>query len=242
MMRKAVALSALVMLAACGAQGQEASVGNKAAPVAGKAPPAGKAWTEVVSATPEGGYRMGNPDAPLKLIEYGSRACPYCAQFDAEGYPALKDGLIKAGKLSYEFRDYPIHGPLDLAPIMLGHCVSAEAFFPILDQMMKSQPTLLTKAQEVAQSAQGLPPQQLATHFAEGLGYIEFMKQRGLPEAQARQCLSDPKALDLIAKRYDAANKEFNVAGTPTFILNGRKLESVGDWAKLQPALAAAGG
>lgn len=196
----------------------------------------------MVSATPEGGYRMGNPDAPLKLIEYGSRACPYCALFDAEGFPALKDGLIKAGKLSYEFRDYPIHGALDLAPTLLGHCVGADAFFPMLDQMMANQQKLLTNVEQVARAAQGQPGPQAALTFAQGLGYLDFVKQRGLPEAQARACLSDPKGVQAIADRYQAANQQYNVSGTPTFILNGRKLDDVGNWAQLQPALKAAGG
>ena len=34
--------------------------------------------------TPAGGYRQGNPDAPVKLIEYGSRTCPTCARFAAD--------------------------------------------------------------------------------------------------------------------------------------------------------------
>ena len=50
------------------------------------------------------------------------------------------------------------------------------------------------------------------------------------------------KAIQAIADRYQAANQQYNVSGTPTFILNGRKLENVGDWAQLQPALKAAGG
>ncbi|MBX9881744.1 MAG: DsbA family protein [Sphingomonas sp.] len=242
-MRKGLILSGAILLAACGQQGTTGgTTATAAAPVAGKAPPAGKQWTEVVSATPEGGYRMGNPDAPLKLIEYGSRACPYCAKFDAEGYPALKDGLIKQGKLSYEFRDYPIHGALDLAPTLLGHCVDPDAFFPMLDQMMSNQQTLLANAEQVARGLQGQPAPQTALGFAQGLGYLDFVKQRGLPEAKARACLADQKAIQAIADRYQAANQQYNVSGTPTFILNGRKLENVGDWAQLQPALKAAGG
>ena len=242
-MRIALGISAALALAACGQQaGTGTTASAAAAPVTGKAPPAGKAWSEVVSATPEGGYRMGNPDAPLKLIEYGSRACPYCAKFDAEGYPALKEGLIKAGKLSYEFRDYPIHGALDLAPTLLGHCVGADAFFPMLDQMMSNQQTLLANVEQVARPLQGQSGPAVALGFAQGLGYIDFVKQRGLPEAQARACLSDQKAIQAIADRYQAANQQYNVSGTPTFILNGRKLDNVGDWAQLQPALKAAGG
>lgn len=243
--RSLSALLPLVLIAGCGPSGgQGATGGNAAAPVAAAAPPAGQSWTDVVAQTDDGGYRMGNPQAPVKLIEYGSRACPFCAKFDAEGFPALKAGPIAQGKVSYEFRDYPIHGALDLAPILLGRCVDAPVFFPLLDQMMLNQPMLLAKEEDVfkeMQTLQNPTPQQIATGYAEKLGYIDFVKQRGIPEAKARACLSDQASLDAIAKRTDAANQQYNVSSTPTFIVNGNVAENVNDWAALQPVLKTAG-
>lgn len=237
-----LALLPVALVAACSGADKGASAATASAPVAGKPAPAGKSWTDVVSETPEGGFRMGNPDAPLKLVEYGSRACPYCAKFSAEGMAPLKAGYIDSGKVSYEFRDYPIHGALDVAPYLLGHCLSADAFFPMLDQMMANQPTLLAKEQEVGQKAVALgEPTKIATAFAEGLGYLDFVKQRGVPEDQARKCLNDKAKIDTLAANTDKANQQYNVHGTPTFILNGKVLEDVGDWARLEPALKAAG-
>jgi protein-disulfide isomerase len=239
------ALPAL-LLAACGSGGSTGS-GNDvaaAAPVAAAKPPAGTNWLDTVSATPEGGYVQGNPNAPVKLIEYGSRACPYCAKFDAEGVPALRAGPIAAGKLSYEFRDYPVHGALDLAPTLLGHCVEPAAFFPMLDQMMAAQPQLLADEQAIGkqlQSMQNATPQQIATALGEKLGYLDFVKQRGVPEAKARACLADQKGYDLIATRKDAADQQYNISGTPTFIVNGTVARDVSDWTALQPVLKAAG-
>ena len=238
-----IALLPVALLAACGGAGSEnGSAPVASAPVAAKPAPAGKAWVDVVSATPEGGYRMGNPDAPLKLVEYGSRACPYCAKFSAEGMGPLKSTYIASGKVSYEFRDYPIHGALDVAPYLLGHCLSADAFFPMLEQMMANQPTLLAKAEQVVPKATALgEPTKVATAFAEDLGYLDFVKQRGVPEDQARKCLNDKAKIDVLATNTDKANQQYNVRGTPTFILNGKVLEDTGDWAKLEPALKAAG-
>jgi len=247
-MKFALVLAALpaLLLAACGSGGSTGS-GNDvapAAPVAGAKPPAGTSWLDTVAATPDGGFVQGNPNAPVKMIEYGSRACPFCARFDAEGLPALRAGPIAAGKLSYEFRDYPVHGALDLAPTLLGHCVEKATFFPMLDQMMNAQPQLLAKEEEVIKEVsamQGATPVQIATAYAEKLGYLDFVKQRGVPEAKARACLSDPKAIDLIASRKDAADQQYNIAGTPTFIVNGNVAANVNDWAALQPVLKAAG-
>jgi len=234
-------------LASCGSGDAGGNI-VASAPVAAKAAPTGKNWIETVSKTPDFGYRMGNPDAPLKLIEYGSRACPACAQFDAEGYPELKQKYVATGKVSYEFRDYPIHGPLDVAPILLGHCVDESVFFPLLDQMMSNQPTLLANERDVSARIQAMPgaaPAAVATAYAEGLGYLDFVKQRGVPEAKARACLNDAAKLDALTKSTAKANADYQVSGTPTFILNGSPVVlsgTGGTWAQLESVLKRAGG
>ena len=248
-MKFALFLAALpaLLLAACGGSGNTTASGNDvaaAAPVAGAKPPAGTTWLDTVSATPEGGYVQGNPNAPVKLIEYGSRLCPFCARFDQEGVPALRAGPIAAGKLSYEFRDYPVHGAPDLGPTLLGHCVDTAAFFPMLDQMMAGQDALVARMQDAGKALQAIPnptPVQIGTTFAEKMGYIDFVKQRGVPEAKARACLADPKGYELIATRKDAADQQYNLSGTPTFIVNGNVARDVNDWNALQPVLKAAG-
>ena len=203
----------VLLLAGCGKGDSTGNISTPAAEkVAGAKPPAGQNWVDVVSKTPEGGYRMGNPDAPVKLIEYGSRSCPHCAAFDAEGVPTLRSGPIAAGQMSYEFRDFPVHGAIDMGPILLGHCVEPAQFFAMLDQMMAGQPQLLKDEEAVIKDVQtSMPnasPAQLAVALSEKLGYVDFVKQRGVPEAKARACLSDAKALDAIAKQTETANQQ----------------------------------
>jgi len=241
-----VVTSALLALSACG-QGASNSTGT-AAPVATVAPPAGKAWADVVALTTEGGVVQGNPAAPVKLIEYGSRACPVCARFAEEGMSALRTGPIAQGKLSYEFRDYPVHGALDLAPIVLGKCAALEAQFPLIDQMLANQPTLLANEQAASTAVRQLQtsnpnatPAQIAGIYADQLGYLAFVTQRGLPEAKARACLADPKGYSDIEARFKTANDQFSVSGTPTFIINGSVVPNASSWDALKPALAAAG-
>ena len=80
-MLTAGAAALALLLAGCGDGGnsnQATPVGND--PLKQIAAPNGGDWTQTVVKTPEGGFRMGNPDAPLKIVEYGSRACPYCAE------------------------------------------------------------------------------------------------------------------------------------------------------------------
>jgi protein-disulfide isomerase len=206
--------------------------------------PAKVNWLTVVAATPDGGMRLGNPNAAVKLVEYGSRTCPHCAKFDDEGLPALKAGPIAAGKLSYEFRDFPVHGALDLGPILLGRCVSPGQFFPLLDAMFAGQQALLAKAEATETKLKAMTnpsPNQIATIVANDLGYVALATRRGMAPARAKACLADRVALNRVVAMTDAAEKQYGVNGTPTFIINGTKADNVYDWAALQPLLAAAG-
>jgi 2-hydroxychromene-2-carboxylate isomerase len=132
-----------------------------------------------------------------------------------------------------------------MGPILLGQCVEPAQFFAMLDQMMAGQPQLLKDEEaaikQVQTSMPNASPAQLAVAFSEKFGYVDFVKQRGVPEAKARACLSDAKALDAIAKQTEAANQQYNVSGTPTFIVNGKVATDVYTWEALQPVLRAAG-
>lgn len=202
-------------------------------------------WVNVVARTPEGGFRQGNPNAPIKLVEYGSRTCPTCGAFAAEGVEPLRRDWIASGKLSYEFRDFLIHGVPDLSLALLNQCLPVGRFFPMLDQMFASQKTfdaplhkLIETQPKVVEGWQQLPPPQAATKFAEALGMIPFMKARGLPEAQARRCLANPALIKGVADAY-ASGAKAGVQGTPSFFINGRRVRAF-TWDQLQPELRAA--
>lgn len=204
-------------------------------------------WSATVTLTPQGGFRQGNPAAPVKLVEYGSRGCPTCGRFAAEGVPALRRDYVATGKVSYEFRDYLIHGPPDLAAALLNQCVGPARFFPVLDALFANQDQfdarlhkLMESQPKTVQAWQKLPPAQMATRFAEAMGLIAFMKDHGLPEAKARQCLADPKLIARIAKTNADGVNIHQVDSTPTFIVNGRKVSAYG-WDRLLPELWANG-
>lgn len=240
-MKPITALAAALALAACGGS----DGGNITAPansVTAVAAPQGQDWTQVVAKTADNGYVMGNPDAALKLVEYGSRTCPTCGAFGQTGMQPLEQTYVKAGKVSYEFRDFMVHAP-DLGVAILGHCAGAAPFFPILEQMYLEQPAFLEKLENAGpfqQSIQGRPPQAQATAWVEHLGYLDFLKQRGVSEQQARACLADPALTKQVSDLSQAAIEK-GVSGTPTFFLNGRKLDGIVSWAQVEQALKAAG-
>ena len=233
-------------LAACGDDSSKNVTANAPAkPVAAVTAPTGQTWEETVVATPEGGHRMGNPNAPIKLVEYGSRSCPTCGAFGREGMRPLAEKYVNTGKVSYEFRDFFVHGAPDLALGLLGNCAGVQPFFPILEQMYQNQLAYLDKLQSMSSAMQAqlqsqTPAQQLTT-LAEQMGMIDFVKQRGISESQARACLTDKAKTDALAKFSDTATQDGGVTGTPTFLINGTKADAVG-WTQLEPLLKAAGG
>ncbi len=245
MIRTLISTGALLALAACNATGGNGSASSTAAaPVMGVKAPPGTEWTATVAETADGGFVMGNPGAPIKLIEYGSRTCPHCGKFAREGAEPLKT-YVATGKVSYEFRDFPIHAP-DIAAILLGRCAGPKPFFEILEQMYAAQPQVLPLLEkmppELGAKIQAMTdPNQAAAAWADFLGYREFMQQRGITAAQVNACLADKATVTKMDTWLKTADSQYQVSGTPTFILNGNVLQNINEWPGVEAALKAAG-
>ncbi|MCH2488066.1 MAG: DsbA family protein, partial [Erythrobacter sp.] len=74
-------------------------------------------------------------------------------------------------------------------------------------------------------------------------GFYDFFAARGLSADQARTCLADFAGIEAIAERYDTQSRELDVTATPTFFLNGRKLElePTAPWPQIEQRLQQAG-
>ncbi len=229
-------------LAACGDSktGEAATSGE---PIAKIAAPQGQSWSEVIAKTDAGGYLMGNPDAPIKLIEYGSLTCPHCAQFTAESDDELRNSFVESGRVNYEFRNF-VMNPLDLAMAMLVRCGAPESFFALTKQTFENQPAIIqtwTQAgEQQATQAVALPPQQRYQAVASLAGLTDFYAARGISADQAKQCLADSKAAETLATNTTKQSEEFQITGTPSFLLNGSKIEG-NTWEAIKAALEAAG-
>jgi protein-disulfide isomerase len=243
MKRVMIAGAALMALGGCNASGNNSSTVAASGPVAAVAPPKGTEWTTTVTKTPDGGYRMGNPDAPIKLIEYGSITCPHCAAFATEGVEALKSKYVASGKVSYEFRSYLLHGQ-DLMATLLVECGGPEPFFALLEGAYADQQNWIGKLMAMPpaeqQRLQSLPVAAQNVAIARASGLDEFVAQRGVPREAIDKCLTDPKRPDALLAQRNKAN-EMGLTGTPTFFLNDKIVENVASWKDLEPELRAAG-
>lgn len=227
------ALAPLVLgLAACGSKDEQASAGLTGDPIAKVAPPAGKAWSDVVTITPELGYRMGNPEAPIKLVEYASLTCPHCAEFSHEATAELRDQFVASGRVSYELRNMVRDG-LDLYLTQLTRCGAPESYFALTDQTFANQAAFFKTAQDAGKAAQeaafSQPPEKRGLAIAQLAGMTDFFAARGISKEQAATCLADTAKATALANASTEQGERLKIEGTPTFIVNGAKLD-VNTW------------
>ena len=208
------------------------------------APAAQRDWTKMVVKTPEGGFRVGNPNAPVKLVEYGSMTCNHCAHFAEEAMPKLLQDHVRTGRVSFEFRNFVLNA-YDLTASLLSRCAGPANFFGVTDAMYAGQPQWLARysglteatQKEIAAAPEAERPWRIAT-----LGGLEaFAAKGGVDAARAKACLNDKAGIQQLVELRRAAQAEHQVSGTPTFIINGVKA-SAHEWATLEPLLSPPGG
>lgn len=210
------------------------------APAAGTTakPAAARDWTRTVVATPQGGFRMGNPNAGVKLIEYGSLACPHCRFFEETGYKPLVQGYVRTGRVSYEFRNFLLNAP-DISVSLLAHCAGPAKFFPMAEVVFAAQPQWFDKISALSDAQRAeiekMADAQRNIRLGEVAGFPQIAARFGVTPAQARQCLSDPKGQERLINITKAA-QDAGIHRTPTFLING-KVSDAATWEQLEPEL-----
>ena len=230
-------------LASCGSNAEEAdATALEGEAVADIAAPEGQSWLETASVTEEGGFVIGNPEAPLKLVEYASHTCGACAYFAESGAEPLKENYVQSGVVSFEIRPL-LRDPLDVTISTLARCGSPAGFHALADQAWAALPEFSNNLQSngaAYEAAMSAPPEQRFVQLAQAGGLIDFFAARGISADQARTCLSDGDAINAMAEKSSEVAAANNVTGTPTFFLNGQRLD-VNQWQALEPILQRAG-
>ena len=239
--------SLALLLGGCGSDADEGS--NALATAANSGPieaipaPNGGDWTKGISQTDEGGFVMGHPNAPVKVVDYASMTCPHCAAFAATGFPELRDEYVKSGLVCLEVRNF-VRDPADLAAAVLARCGGATPYFKLTEQIFANQDAWFEKLQSMTEAQQqqlsGLQPTAVATALAEQAGLIDFVRLRGIPEDKARQCLADQGTLEKLTEMTSSAAQNYQIPGTPAFLINGKLVENAAEWEALEPRIRAA--
>jgi protein-disulfide isomerase len=185
---------------------------------------------------------MGNPAAPVKLVEYGSLACPHCRHFEETGFKPLVQSYVRTGRVSYEFRNLLISGP-DISMSLLAHCSGPGKFFAMSQYVFATQPQWQKKFEEMSEADKAaldkMTNEQRVIRYAQIAGMGQIAARFGVTPARARQCLADPKGLKRLLDMTQQAT-ESGVDHTPSFLING-KLTQAATWEDLEPLIKQAG-
>jgi hypothetical protein len=149
---------------------------------------------------------MGDPNAPIHIIEYGDFQCPYCLQFWQETEPLLIEEYINNGTVYFEYRAFPIIGPESYSAAEGAYCAGDQGKF------WEYHDTLFTNwtGENVGDFSQ------------EKL--IQYAESLALDMDAFEQCLTEGTHKETVLK--DQADAEAaNVRATPTFFINGQILE-----------------
>jgi protein-disulfide isomerase len=167
---------------------------------------------------------MGSPTARVTVIEYASVACPHCASFNNEVFPAFKARYIDTGKVRWILRE-ALTGDTALAAagFLTAHCAGKANYFQVVDDIFRNQSRMY---------ASGEPEPVL-------LGIAE---KAGLTPAQFEACIGDQAALAAINARWRVAMRQEGIRQTPTFVINGRVYQGALTAPQLESAVAQAQG
>lgn len=183
-----------------------------AAPVAvwllAGAAPAQTASSDPAASPPAAAQRMlGDPQAPVEVIEYASLTCHHCATFHNTVLPQVKKELIDTGKVRIVYRDFPLdRGGLEAAT--LARCVAPERYFPMLAVLFANQDGWSHARDPV-----------------EALGRIGSLA--GLSRQAFEACRNDKALQDAILQSRMDGERLHGVDSTPSFVIGGKTYKGV---------------
>lgn len=172
---------------------------------------------------------LGNPQAKIVVVEYASLACPHCARFHNDVFPAFKAKYVDTGKVQFVYREY-ITAPAQVAVAgaIVARCAGKAGYFKVIEGVFAAQHEIY---------AGGTVAGMRRILVREGA-------KAGLTQPQVEACLADTAAFEAMDVRVNRAANEEGVTGTPTFQVNGVKVRTPPtgemDLATLDAAIAAA--
>ncbi|MBW8445608.1 MAG: DsbA family protein [Arenimonas sp.] len=149
---------------------------------------------------------VGDPNAPVKIIEYMSMTCSHCANFHTRTFEPIKQKYADTGKVYFIVREFPFPGDTaSLAAFMLARCTPEERYFPFVSMFMKQQMSWAAPANNDVRGAM-----------------LQLSKLGGFTQESFDACLTNQKLAGDVSAVRDRGAKEFGIQSTPTFLINGK--------------------
>lgn len=150
------------------------------------------------------GHTLGDPDAPIAVVEFSDFGCPYCARFARSTMPEIQRKFIDEGLVRWRY--VPVTFGFAGGELMgvAAECAAREggpeAFWEIHD---------IFYARQVALRGADARPR-----------ILNYLAELGLDRAAMDTCMDDPATRALL-ETHNQASQQWLVRGTPTFVVNG---------------------
>jgi protein-disulfide isomerase len=156
---------------------------------------------------------LGDPNAPITVIEYMSMTCPHCAHFHTTTFEPIKTKYVDSGKVRFIIREFPFD-PVATAAFMLARSnpqkpeelATSEQYFAMISMLFKQQRAWAAPADKDVRKA-----------------LLQTVRIAGYSQQTFETCLTNQKLLDEINNVVKRGADEFGVNSTPTFLINGKK-------------------
>lgn len=152
------------------------------------------------------GHELGDPDAPVFVVEYADFACGACAQFFAGAWPDIRGEFIETGKVRWKIVPFELGFSNSGEGAHAGECAAAQGmFWEMHDALYEHREAWVTERD---------PEDEL----------VDLARRTGLDDELFRACYQDERHEDRIETANDAADTD-GVRGTPTFYVNGFQVQ-----------------
>ena len=152
---------------------------------------------------------IGNPDAPITIIEFSDFQCPFCARFHIQTLPTIMEEYIEKGTVKLVFRDFPIQSihPNAVPASVAAECANEQGKFKQMHDI------LFEKQNEWSN---------LETVYAIEL-FNQYSEQINLEQEQFSSCLSTAKYVKEIQNDLNDG-RTYGVTGTPGFFIGNQEM------------------
>ncbi len=153
---------------------------------------------------------LGDPDAPVVMIEFSSYTCPHCATFHQNVLPQIKQDFVDTGDVLYLKRE-AYFDRFGLWAALVARCGGEERYHGIVDLIYQTQSTW----------AAASDPGVIANNLRR-LG-----RQAGLDDAQIQSCLEDEDKALALTEFYQQNAERYGIRSTPSFVIDGQRYSNM---------------
>lgn len=152
--------------------------------------------------------RLGDENAPVKVVEFFSMTCSHCGAFHRETWPEVKTNLVETGKVLFELHPFPLDG-LALRAHVMCRLLSNKAYFAMTEILLKEQSKWIRADDPL-------------------VALMNYGRQAGISEEKFNAVMRNRPVLEAVVDMRQQAMDDWNVSSTPSFVINDDKVISGG--------------